>query len=150
MQHLSALLLLCVLVAGCDSSGSGFDISDLLGTYNGARTIIEGDSRTTEDITFTVRANESAQTVELALAPEFGGEEVIRGTYDDDGIVVDFAQSGASFDFTVDRDGDIDGTFGAFGISGEVTGVLTPTRFDLTFASAGDENATRTEIRTSR
>ena len=144
-------LVVLVWLTGCDSSDT-FDMSPYLGVYTGTRTVTDEGRSDTEDVTFTVTADEAARTVAFTLRSEFGPER-IGGTYDEGGVTVDASQGGISLRFTVDLDGDIDGTYSAFDQPGDVSGVLTPSRFDLTFtpeAAPGEERTALTEIRTSR
>ena len=154
-MHRPALALAALVwLAGCDASDpSDTFVSPLLGVYTGTRTVTDEDRSDVEDVTFTVAADEDARTISFTLRPESGGPERIDGTYDESGVTVDVAQDGVSFRFTVDPGGDIDGTYSAFDQPGDVSGVLTPSRFDLTFtpgAAAGETGTATTEIRTSR
>ena len=151
----SATRALCLLAAlavaaGCDS-GESFDVSDYVGTYTGTRSLIEGDTGSTDvqDVTFEISADEAAGTVALVLTSDFGPPERLTGTYDGDGLRVRVSQSGVTVSFDVAVDGDVTGTFEGFGQGGPITGQLTPTRFDLTF-QPDDADALRTEVRTSR
>ena len=140
-----------LLTSGCDSGGA-FDISPYLGVYTGTRTITDEGRVEVEDVTFTVTADEAAGTVAFTLRSEFGGPERIDGTYDEGGVQVDVSQSVVSLRFVVDPDGDVRGTYTVADEPGDVSGRLTPSQFDLTFAprSANPENTALTEIRTSR
>ena len=147
-----ALALVAVVwLAGCDSSDT-FDVSPYLGVYTGTRTVTDGGQRDTEDVTFTVTADEAARTVAFTLRSAFGPER-IDGTYDEGGATVGVSQDGITLRFTVDLDGDVDGTYSALGRPGDISGVLTPSQFDLTFtpeAAPGEARTALTEIRTSR
>lgn len=83
----------------------------------------------------TIAADEVARTVTITFTPEIGPDDVMRGTYDENGIVVSFSQSGITYDFSIDEEGDVTGTYSILGQGGTIGGVLTPVRFDLTLAS---------------
>ena len=147
-----ALLLLPLLVAvGCDSGATddSFDVSAYLGTYAGTRTVTDEGRADIEDVTVTFTSEERAGTFVLELTPEFGPPERIGGTFTDDGADFQVMENGFRFGFTVDRDGDIAGTYDVFEEAGSITGTLTPSRFDLTF-QPDDGESTRTAIRTTR
>lgn len=149
MTRALSLLALLVLAAGCDSSSSEpFDIAPLLGTYTGTRTVSNGRTTTVEDVTATFEANPDLGSFLLTVQTPDGPPERTGGTYDEDGLRVDLVQGSASIQFRVGSDGRLRGDFDLFGVDGDISGTLTPSRFDLVFSS--DENDDRSEIRTTR
>ena len=157
MLRFSLFCLALVVASGCDSSTpSGtsdpnlYNVTPLIGAYAGSRTITTDGTPEVQNITFTVTVDRPKRKIKMSLQPPTGSAEIIDGTYDDNSIDVNSSRSGASIRFSVGTDGQLSGTYTAGSVPGAITGQLTASRFDLTFAPTTASQGARTEIRTTR
>lgn len=142
-----ALLAGLLALAACDSGGDdAFDVGDYVGQYSGTVTTTFRNGPTTTSttaplvVTVATPGASNVVTVTFDAGPaEAGGEDpapaTIPGTYSDTGARFAVADGANSFVFTVDEDGDIDGSgnsqFFGLGLTLSPSGRITGQQFDL-------------------